>query len=88
MILRYLASEYSRFFMLFLGAFVIMILIGNVFGNLSIIIEDWEEVVNSACEQYHYSSDAPTAVASVKNDQKVPPRPACSKDFLARAFRS
>jgi len=33
MISRYLASEYSRFFMLFLGAFVIMIFIGNVFGN-------------------------------------------------------
>ncbi|GIR31457.1 MAG: hypothetical protein CM15mP45_07530 [Deltaproteobacteria bacterium] len=42
MISRYLASEYSRFFMLFLGAFVIMIFIGNVFGNLSIIFEDWE----------------------------------------------
>ena len=42
MISRYLANEYSRFFMLFLGAFVIMIFIGNVFGNLSIIFEDWE----------------------------------------------
>ena len=42
MISRYLAGEYSRFFMLFLSAFLIMIFIGNVFGNLSIIFEDWE----------------------------------------------
>ena len=42
MISRYLAGEYSRFFILFLSAFLIMIFIGNVFGNLSIIFEDWE----------------------------------------------
>jgi len=42
MISRYLAGEFTRFFILFLGAFLIIIFIGNVFGNLSIIFNNWE----------------------------------------------
>ena len=42
MISRYLAGEFTRFFILFLGAFLIIIFIGNVFSSLTIIFEDWE----------------------------------------------
>ncbi len=45
LIARYVASEFLRFFLLLLAAFVMMILVGNVFSNLSNIFEGWEEFI-------------------------------------------
>ncbi len=39
---KYIASEFNRYFMLFLGAFVLMILVGNFFGNLADVFTDWK----------------------------------------------
>jgi len=39
---KYIASEFNRYFMLFLGAFVLMILVGNFFGNLADVFTDWQ----------------------------------------------
>ena len=41
MISKYIASEFIRYFLLFLSAFVLMTMIGNFFGNLSGIFSDW-----------------------------------------------
>ncbi len=41
MISKYIASEFIRYFLLFLGAFVLMTMIGNFFGNLSGVFSDW-----------------------------------------------
>jgi lipopolysaccharide export system permease protein len=41
LISRYVASEFLRFFTLLLSAFVMMILVGNVFNHLSDIFADW-----------------------------------------------
>ena len=39
---KYIASEFNRNFMLFLGAFVLMSLLGNFFGNLADVFTDWQ----------------------------------------------
>ena len=39
---KYIASEFNRYFMLFLGAFVLMSLVGNFFGNLADVFTDWQ----------------------------------------------
>ena len=41
MISKYIASEFIRYFLLFLCAFVLMTTIGNFFGNLSGVFSDW-----------------------------------------------
>ena len=41
MISKYIASEFIRYFLLFLSAFVLMTMIGNFFGNLSGVFADW-----------------------------------------------
>ena len=41
MISKYIASEFIRYFLLFLSAFVLMTMTGNFFGNLSGIFSDW-----------------------------------------------
>ncbi len=41
MISKYIASEFIRYFLLFLSAFVLMTMIGNFFGNLSGVFSDW-----------------------------------------------
>ena len=43
MISRYLASEFIRFFLLIIGAFMVMIVAGNIFGNLSFMFDSWED---------------------------------------------
>ena len=43
MISRYLASEFIRFFLLIIGAFMVMIVAGNIFGNLSFMFNSWED---------------------------------------------
>ncbi len=41
MISKYIASEFVRYFLLFLSSFVLMTLVGNFFGNLSGVFSDW-----------------------------------------------
>ncbi|MBC8259567.1 MAG: LptF/LptG family permease [SAR324 cluster bacterium] len=38
---KYIASEFIRYYLLFLGSFVLMTLVGNFFGNLADIFTDW-----------------------------------------------
>ena len=42
MISRYLAFEFLRFFLLIMGAFLLMIIAGKIFGNLSNMFNSWE----------------------------------------------
>ena len=37
----YIASEFNRYFLLFLSSFVLMTLVGNFFGNLGDVFSDW-----------------------------------------------
>ena len=43
---KYIASEFNRYFLLFFGAFVLMSLVGNFFGNLANVFTDWQSFLN------------------------------------------
>lgn len=45
LIAKYIASEFTRFFLLFLAAFILMIVVGNVFGHLSNLFGEWSRFI-------------------------------------------